>query len=223
MHDVLPIPGHEEYEEIGSNSLQQLSWHTEDAFHPCRGDYVALMCLKNPDHVETTVCASTDLPWSEIDVDALFESEFTIAPDNSHQPPPNRRPSGNAEIDRLTARSFALIESWNVNPYKRPIFFGDRQDPYMALDPYKMNTNGWGDRYVQAFKQLCDTIESGITAVSLEPGDCFFIDNFRAVHGRRSFRPRFDGSDRWLKRLNITRNIRGSRAWRLAAGDRIIY
>jgi L-asparagine oxygenase len=59
--------------------------------------------------------------------------------------------------------------------------------------------------------------------VSLRPGDCVFVDNFRAVHGRKSFRPRYDGSDRWLKRLNITRNLRGSRAWRRAADDRIIY
>ena len=30
-------------------------------------------------------------------------------------------------------------------------------------------------------------------------------------------------TDRWLKRLNITRNLRGSRAWRPAADNRIIY
>jgi len=222
MHDVLPIRGHE-YQEIGSNSLQHLSWHTEDAFHPCRGDYVALMCLKNPDHVETVVCASPDIRWSAIDVDALFEPEFTIMPDNSHQPPADRPPSGDPEIDRLTARSFALIESWNKSPYQRPILFGDVKDPYLALDPYHMRTDGWGERYASAFRQLCDEIEAGLAAVSLEPGDCLFIDNFRAVHGRKSFRPRYDGSDRWLKRLNITRNLRGSRAWRLAAGDRIIY
>ena len=116
-----------------------------------------------------------------------------------------------------------LIEQWNHHPDKRPILFGDAKDPYLALDPYHMNTDGWGDRYVRAFQQLCEEIESSMTSVSLEPGDCMFIDNFRAVHGRKSFRPRYDGSDRWLKRLNITRNIRGSRAWRLSADDRVIY
>lgn len=59
--------------------------------------------------------------------------------------------------------------------------------------------------------------------VGLAPGDCVFIDNFRAVHGRKSFRARYDGTDRWLKRLNITRNLRGSRAWRPAADNRVIY
>jgi Fe(II)/alpha-ketoglutarate-dependent arginine beta-hydroxylase len=222
MHDVLPIKGHEHY-ELGSNSLQHLSWHTEDSFHPCRGDYVALMCLKNPDQVETVVCDGTTIDWSGLDVDALFEPEFTQMPDNSHKPQNASESTGDPVIDRLRARSFALIESWNDNPVKRPVLFGDRQDPYMALDPYHMKTDGWPDRSLRAFEGLCAEIETKMTSVALEPGDLVFIDNFRAVHGRKSFRARYDGSDRWLKRLNITRNFRGSRGWRPAPDNRIIY
>ena len=154
MHDVLPIKGHEYY-EIGSNSLQHLSWHTEDAFHPCRGDYVALMCLKNPDQVATVVGDAGDLDWSVLDVDALFEPEFTQMPDNSHRPQ-TARSTGDPNLDRLRARSFALIESWNNDPVGRPVLFGDRHDPYMALDPYHMKTDGWPDRSLRAFRQLCD-------------------------------------------------------------------
>ncbi len=222
MHDVLPIKGHEHY-EIGSNSLQHLSWHTEDAFHPCRGDYVALMCLKNPDQVETIVSTGPDLDWSTVDVDALFEPEFTQMPDNSHRPENASKSTGDPTVDRLRMRSFQLIEAWNRQPEKRPILFGDRHDPYMSLDPYHMKTDGWPERSLRAYQQLCDEIERRMKPVSLNPGDCLFIDNFRAVHGRKSFRPRYDGSDRWLKRLNITRNLRGSRAWRPAPDNRIIY
>ena len=222
MHDVLPIKGHEHY-ELGSNSLQHLSWHTEDAFHPCRGDYVALMCLKNPDDVETVVCDAADLNWSALDVEALSQAEFTQMPDNSHQPENTSQSTGDPVIDRLRSRSFALIQSWNDNPVKRPVLFGDRQDPYMALDPYHMKTDGWPERTLRAFTELCDQIETNMVGVSLRPGDTAFIDNFRAVHGRKSFRARYDGTDRWLKRLNITRNLRGSRAWRPAPGERIIY
>ncbi|MFE2069139.1 arginine beta-hydroxylase, Fe(II)/alpha-ketoglutarate-dependent [Streptomyces sp. NPDC059467] len=222
MHDVLPIKGHEHY-ELGSNSLQHLSWHTEDAFHPCRGDYVALMCLKNPDLAETVVCDAGDLNWDALDVTALLEAEFTQMPDNSHLPQNTAQSTGNPVQDRLRARSFALIQSWNENPVKRPVLFGDRHDPYMALDPYHMKHDDWTERSLNAFRDLCDQIEKNMRDVILRPGDIAFIDNFRAVHGRKSFRPRYDGSDRWLKRLNITRNIRGSRAWRPAAADRIIY
>lgn len=222
MHDVLPIKGHEHY-EIGSNSLQHLSWHTEDAFHPCRGDYVALMCLKNPDQVETVVCDGGDLDWSTLDVEALFEPEFTQMPDNSHRPEMGSGSTGDPAIDRLRERSFALIQSWNEDPVKRPVLFGDRHDPYMALDPYHMKTDGWPERSLRAFQGLCDQIEAHMQGISLRPGDCVFIDNFRAVHGRKSFRARYDGTDRWLKRLNVTRNLRGSRAWRPSAEHRIIY
>ncbi len=221
MHDVLPIEGHE-HEEIGSNSLQHLSWHTEDAFHPCRGDYVALMCLKNPDEVATVVCDAADLDWTALDTDALFEAAFTQMPDNSHRPEASV-PTGDAVIDRLRERSFALIQSWNDDPVGRPVLFGDRRSPYMALDPFHMRTDGWPDRSLRAFRDLCEQIEAHLTDVRLRPGDCAFIDNFRAVHGRASFRARYDGSDRWLKRLNITRNLRGSRAWRPAADHRVIY
>jgi Fe(II)/alpha-ketoglutarate-dependent arginine beta-hydroxylase len=222
MHDVLPIQGHEHY-EIGSNSLQHLSWHSEDAFHPCRGDYVALMCLKNPDQVATVVCTTADIGWPDLDVEALFEPEFTIMPDNSHQPQQAMESSGDPDIDQLRARSFRLIQMWNEQPEKRPILFGDQADPYLALDPYHMNDEAWPARHQQAFKQFCAEIEASLKPVVLRPGDCVFIDNFRAVHGRNSFRPRYDGSDRWLKRLNVTRNIRGSRAWRRSAASRIIY
>ncbi len=105
MHDVLPIRRHEHL-ELGSNSLQHLSWHTEDAFHPCRGDYVALMCLKNPDLVETTVCDAGDVDWSVVDVEALFEAGFTQMPDNSHQPENASESTGDPTIDRLRVRSF---------------------------------------------------------------------------------------------------------------------
>jgi Fe(II)/alpha-ketoglutarate-dependent arginine beta-hydroxylase len=222
MHDVLPIKGHE-HEEIGSNSLQHLSWHTEDSFHPCRGDYVALMCLRNPDAVETMVCTTADLDWSQIDVDALFESVFTQMPDNSHRPDPAAGSTGDATLDALRRRSFELIESWTADPVRRPVLFGDQRDPYMALDPYHMKTDGWPRRCAIAYEALCDQIEARMRGVALRPGDCVFIDNFKAVHGRRSFRPRYDGSDRWLKRLNVTRDFRGSRAWRPSADHRVIY
>lgn len=222
MHDVLPIKGHEHY-EIGSNSLQHLSWHTEDAFHPCRGDYVALMCLKNPDDVETVVCDAGDIDWPALDVEALFEPAFTQMPDNSHLPQNASESTGDPVVDRLRARSFELIQSWNSDPVRRPVLFGDRQMPYMALDPYHMKTEGWPERSLKAFQGLCDQIEAQLRDVILRPGDLVFVDNFRAVHGRKSFQARYDGTDRWLKRLNITRNLRGSRAWRPAPDHRVIY
>ena len=66
VHDIAPIKTHE-HDQLGSGSAEELTWHTEDAFHPCRGDYLGMMCLRNPDRVPTTFAA---LDVSALDGDA---------------------------------------------------------------------------------------------------------------------------------------------------------
>lgn len=48
-----------------------------------------------------------------------------------------------------------------------------------------------------------EAIDQNVQDLALAPDDIAFIDNTLAVHGRRSFTPRFNGTDRWLKRVNI--------------------
>jgi alpha-ketoglutarate-dependent taurine dioxygenase len=43
--------------------------------------------------------------------------------------------------------------------------------------------------------------------VVLSDGDVLVIDNDRAVHGRSPFVPRYDGTDRWLKRALVVREL----------------
>jgi len=42
------------------------------------------------------------------------------------------------------------------------------------------------------------------------------------VHGRRAFKARYDGRDRWFKRMSITRDLRKSRESRTDAASRVI-
>jgi hypothetical protein len=42
------------------------------------------------------------------------------------------------------------------------------------------------------------------------------------VHGRDVFTPRYDGTDRWLKRVKVARNLRVSRALRDSTDSRIV-
>jgi Fe(II)/alpha-ketoglutarate-dependent arginine beta-hydroxylase len=223
MHDLMPIKGHEQ-EQLGSGSEQLLWWHTEDAFHPFKGDYVSLMCLRNPDKVATTVATVENIPWSEMDTEPLFEPHYTIRPDESHLPK-NRRPEDDADPARvaLLDAAYKRITQLEADPPRRPVLFGDRAMPYMALDPYFMATDHLDDRARKAFEALGERIEEAIEPVVLQPGDCCFIDNLRTVHGRVPFTARFDGKDRWLKRLNISRNLRGSREARVSSSDRVIY
>ncbi len=222
MHDVIPIKG-DEKEQLGSGSEQLLWWHTEDAFHPFRGDYVALMCLRNPDRVETTVAMADSIPWGEVDVDKLFEPMFHIRPDESHMPKNQTNHDVPAEIEELLEAAYARITEMNRRPQMRPILSGSRRAPYMCLDPYFMDIDQLEEPARGAIDGLIRAIEQVLEPVVLEPGDCCFVDNYRAVHGRNPFTPKYDGNDRWLKRLCITRNLRTSRAARLTSSDRVIF
>jgi len=224
MHDVLPIKAHRE-EQLGTGSEMLLWWHTEDTFSPFKGDYVALMCLRNPDAVETTICDANAIDWQRVDVDLLFEPEYPIRPDDSHLPKigvGNRR-AGDPVIERLLAECGRRIIDQYENPRKKPVLYGDKTRPYMSLDPYYMLLDQMTPNARAAFDGFTAAIDAALTGVVLQPGDIAFIDNFRAVHGRQSFTARYDGTDRWLKRLNITRDLRASRSARRSSDDRVVF
>lgn len=188
VHDVCPAPGMEGSQTSGS-STSPLSLHTEDAFHQCRADYVALMCLRNPDRIGTTVVRADrlDLParLSEI----LSEKRFRHRPDQSHVGGPHGDSGGNADLDA--------------------IMFGPPESPYLRIDFDDTSAAEDDDHEAQeaiaeVYKHMCNSLER----VTLEPGDAIFLDNYRVVHGREPFQPRYDGADRWLKRVNLIRDLR---------------
>ena len=71
-----------------------------------------------------------------------------------------------------------------------------------------------GDTQAQrALGHLVAAMDAETKQVDLRPGDYCFLDNFTVVHGRKPFTARFDGTDRWLKRVCVTRDLRKSRAF----------
>lgn len=224
MHNVLPIKAHRD-EQLGTGSEMLLWWHTEDTYSPFKGDYVALMCLRNPDNVVTTVCDADSIDWSSVDVDLLFEAEYPIRPDDSHLPKigVGDRQTSDPVTERLLEESCRRVVDQYENPRKKPVLYGDRNWPYMSLDPYYMLPDRMAPAPRAAFDVFTRAIDAALTGVVLQPGDIAFIDNFRAVHGRQPFTARYDGTDLWLKRLNITRNLRTSRGARRSSTDRVIF
>lgn len=223
LHELMPIKGHE-HEQLGSGSEQKLWWHTEDAFHPYKPDYVGLMCLRNPDSVPTTIMDVSKLNLDPADLQTLSEARFYIRPDESHLP--KNRHTSNPQLDalgRLTEAAYERIHQMNTNPQKVPVLFGDPQSPYMCLDPYFMDLDKLDPEARRALEAFIRTIDENIEEVALRAGDVCFIDNYRTVHGRNPFKARYDGNDRWLKRINITRDIRKSRNARLSSAARVIF
>ncbi len=222
MHDVLPIKDNE-YDQLGTGSEQLLWWHTEDAFHPHRADYLGLMCLRNPDSVATTIGAADLSLLSQEQVDLLFQPRYLIKPDESHSEK-NKSDLYNQvrehDGDGMLESAYEKIRELNSATPKVPMLFVNRQAPYLCLDPYF--TTPLDDEASAALNALAKSIDDTIKEVVLQPGDCFFIDNYRIVHGRKPFKARYDGTDRWLKRLNLTRDLRKSHGTRAGCEMRVI-
>lgn len=216
VHDIAPIKAHEK-EQLGSGSSEELTWHTEDAFHPCRGDYLGMMCLRNPDRVPTTFAALDvrGLDWETLGL--LFEPHYTIRPDESHLRKNRVAPLNGESLESAQSR----IDRMNAAPEKISVLFGSPDAPYCRLDPYFMDPPE--DPVArEALDRLIRLVDSHLEELVLEPGEFCFIDNFKAVHGRRPFKARYDGRDRWLKRVNITRDLRRSRGSRPSSESRLL-
>jgi Fe(II)/alpha-ketoglutarate-dependent arginine beta-hydroxylase len=212
IHDVLPIRGHE-HEQLGSSSESLLTWHTEDAFHPLRGDFLSFACLRNPYAAATTIgyVDSLDLPDTIRAI--LFEKRFQIRPDESHLAKNN---------SALEPAKFDGITEMQSNPEPVAVLFGDQARPYIRADPYFMSVADGDQEARSALDQLVKEMDDKMFDLHLEGGDFCFLDNFRSVHGRKPFKARHDGTDRWLKRVNVACDLRKSRAARLSSAPRSI-
>jgi Fe(II)/alpha-ketoglutarate-dependent arginine beta-hydroxylase len=223
VHDIFPIQGHE-HEQLGSGSEELLTWHTEDAFHPFRGDYLGLMCLRNPDSVPTTFASLARVRLTPEQVRLLSEPHFTIRPDESHLAKNRGQKNGHSpEEEALLQRAYAKIDQMWSAPEKIPVFSGGAESPYIRLDPYFMDPVRDNDEAQAALDELIRQVDQVIEDHALAPGDFIFVDNYKAVHGRKPFKARFDGTDRWLKRVNVTRDLRKSRDGRLTPDSRVIH
>lgn len=213
VHDIFPVRAHEN-DQLGLGSKELLTWHTEDAFHPYRGDFLVLAALRNPDQVPTTVGELDVSALSRDDVDVLFQERFHIAPDESHLPKNNSDGSGNGRFDRIQR----MLDE------RRPVavLFGDREAPCLRLDPYFMELPESDERAARAFRAIVEHVDARMRPVVADEGDLLIINNHRAVHGRLPFQARYDGTDRWLKRVCVTADLAKSRDMRAGADCRLL-
>ncbi|NMF63626.1 arginine beta-hydroxylase, Fe(II)/alpha-ketoglutarate-dependent [Brasilonema octagenarum UFV-E1] len=214
IHNILPVEGYEN-EQLSCSSETDLLWHTEDAFHPHRADYLGLMCLRNPDKVETTFASIDMVNLASEHIKVLFEPRFCIRPDKSHTKPQT--------FSAISGSVVSWFEDIQNNQKKVPVLFGDPKSPYMCLDPLFMHPLKDDEEAIIAFNELIKAIDYNLKSIVLQPGDICLIDNYRSVHGRKAFYARNDGNDRWLKRIFLTSSLRKSRQFRASASSRILF
>jgi L-asparagine oxygenase len=188
VQDVVPVAGAEKTQWSISSDVR-LEDHVEMAFSEYRSDYVGLLCLR-PDHerVAGTTLASIDRILPLLDATTqriLSEARYKTEVDESFLVGGGyRRPIWTGPIAVL------------VGKHERPRLRGD-----FAL------TKGLDAEAQSAFACLRDIASTATVTLLLDPGDLLFVDNHRAFHGRTSFRARADGSDRWLLRTFIVKDL----------------
>ena len=178
--DVVPSPGLED-SLVSSSSRAELNWHTEDAFSSERADFVGLSCLRAAEGGATTISFVDPGQLPESTLELLTKPRFLIVPDDAHDvaiQPPNPVP---------------LMEVGY--PCRIRV---DRD--------FTSVTDGDVEAGL-ALEALIEVLDANLQDLPLEPGDIAFLDNMLSVHGRRSFTPRFDGTDRWLKRVNVKASL----------------
>ena len=209
VHDIVPIKG-DEYNQVGSSALTELWWHTEEAFHPFRCDYLALLCLRNEEKAATSFASVNSLHISAEDKAVLFEPHYSIYPDISHLAEEN----GSKDTEGMS--------KMKEEPVRTSVLFGNYENPYLCIDPYYMGKNISYEPAERALKNIANEIDHNLKRVVLQPGDMILLDNYRVVHGRDAFDAHYDGTGRWLKRVNVVRDLRKSRALRSHSESRVI-
>lgn len=201
VHDLAPRREHED-SGFGTGSRQYINWHTEDSFHPCRADYIGLFCVRNPAEVATTIGFLDIRMLSARDRQVLSRPVFVFRPDPSY----------------LIAGADPL-----PGPDQGSILYGDPADPYLRFDQDYVDWPGDVAGIEEAIESLRSAVNVNLVHLPLRSGDFLLLDNRRAVHGRVSFEPEYGGADRWLKRINVTLDIKRSRHLRRSAIDRVIH
>ncbi|MEU3573751.1 guanitoxin biosynthesis L-enduracididine beta-hydroxylase GntD [Kitasatospora sp. NPDC036755] len=218
IQNILPIRG-DEARQSGHGSETLLEFHTEDGFHPGRCDYLLLLGVRNHDRVPTIMASVRDVKLAEEDWAALFRPDFQIMPDDEH-------------VRQLKLRdpehpALARAEEMQRDPVAVPVLFGDRDRPYLRVDLPFMRCAADRPGAEQALHALMTELERVQHSVVVEQGSLLVVDNYLAVHGRKPFAARYDGTDRWLKRMIVSRDLRkaaqAGAAGGLPGGNRVLY
>lgn len=193
VQDLMPIRSEREAQS-GHGSVA-LDWHSEDGFHPDRCRYLVLLGIRNPDSTPTTIGSIADVVLPTRLRRVLAEPRFLIRPDPEHL---RQLADTDPGSDALRAAR-QMAES----PDPVAILLGDFDEPYLRVDaPYTEAVAG-DVVAAEALDLLVSQLTSVQQDVAIAGGEVLLVDNYRAVHGRRAFSPRYDGTDRWLKRISV--------------------
>lgn len=187
VNNIVPSRGHER-EQTGASSTVLFEPHTEDAFHPGRCHYLLLGGMRNHDDIGTTLSSVREVDLEPAEFVELASATVPILPDASYEANPA------AGALSVGAKSGAPVV---------PTLWVGEDGLCLRYDPAYTPLEEASERYRRAYASLSTELSRNARTVSLRAGEVLVIDNDVIVHGRVPFTPRYDGTDRWLKRINV--------------------
>lgn len=177
------VPVHKtESAQISTSSKSELYLHTETAFHPYKPSHVLLLCMRGDSSAATTFALVDEIieKLSHYEIEQLQIPQFSTSLDESF------RSKGESDFNMTTSilRKIEHSDSWE-----------------MTFDWQLMK--GLNSEASKILESMRKAVSSSVRDIVLEDRDLLVIDNKKVVHGRKSFQARYDGTDRWLKRLLV--------------------
>jgi alpha-ketoglutarate-dependent taurine dioxygenase len=184
IQNILPV--HKtEYDQISTSSKVQLALHTEAAFHPYKPDYVMLLCLRGDSSAVTTY-ANVD------DIVKLLDNEMISYLQD---------PVYSTGVDKSFRSSEKKYKEVTLPVLKK---IGNDEYNFLYDEDLMKPTNILAS---MALEKLSEAISKCIKEVVLQTGDLLIIDNNKTIHGRKPFQPKYDGTDRWVQRMLVRKEL----------------
>ena len=180
FQDVVPAQNMEKIQTSLSSDVE-LELHTEQAFSKLRPDIFSLACLKGDPDALTYIMPVQSIAknLSEYEISLLYKPLWKMGVDLSF------KLNGNEFLEGDVRGPFAIIQ-------------GSAEDPKLVFDQDLIF--GITEEASTLVKKIVDLYYTHRQSLNLKSGEIIFIDNHRAVHGRSSFFPKYDGNDRFLIR-----------------------
>jgi alpha-ketoglutarate-dependent taurine dioxygenase len=184
VQNIFPIKKEAE-QQISSSSKVNLELHTETAFHTYLPDYLLLLCLRGDDTAGTTYSLLSDI-LKDIHigiVEILKKNLFKTTID------PSFRLNGEEDYSTVVPVISRDVNNRYIMKYDRTVMTGTTTEAQMALNVFTK------------------AIERNTQTVFLKTGDLLVLDNNVTVHGRTPFQAKYNGSDRWVQRVVVRKEI----------------
>lgn len=182
IQEIFPI-FEDRNKQLGSGSVY-LELHTEDPALAYRADVLGFLCVRNDDKIPNLLACPD---FSTVDATLkhrLTENRYTILSDRPSTVEYKSKALDTAVLQESPAEGYSFI-----------------------YDPVYVDYSKMSKCEELVFKDFIKLVESSTFNLLMNEAQVLFVNNYKCAHGRPRFTPRYDGTDRWLKRVQISRDI----------------